>query len=526
MKKLLFLILMACLVSACGGGSGSNVPAPAVELQSGGISRMAVTGTSVAIYVTVKPNFSVGNAFYAKAADQAGVFTAAGSSAKANSDGSYTLTLSLSSSVSPGHYAGSVTLSLYSDPAFATPLQVPSMVVPFDVLVMSPLISWPGDNLSALTPWAGVPDWSMFQGNAAHTGYVPVALNPNLFSARWRRSGMAWTSSFYPIPATLTAAGGKFFIAGNNFLYARNEFDGSLAWSYDFSGLQFPSVNPPAVAEGTVYMAAGQQSSTYFFAFNALDGTLRFKAPMSSQWENYLAPTISPEGVYTNAGTYGGLYAFSTTGQQLYFNNMDQTSIWTPAVDTTGVYTYTGGIMRVVEPKSGAVLHSITDPTFQNYVYQNGGSPVLGAPGSVFAANYVNARLSGGGIGNMLINFKTGTDSIAWLVPGNYPFTPAYAAGVVYAANEKPVQLEARAEADGTLLWTWIPPQSGDTNFNSEVLLTNNLVFVATNLATYAIDRATHQTIWSYPQSGRLALSQNGILYIQGSDFLTAINVK
>lgn len=487
---------------------------------------MAATGTSAAIYVTIKPNFSVRDTLYAKAVDQAGVFMAAVPAVKANSDGSYTLNLSLSASVSPGHYAGSVTLCLYSDPALVMPLQVASIAVPFDVLVMSPTISWPGDNLSPLAPWAGAPDWAMFQGNAAHTGYVPVTLNPNLFSARWRKSGMGWTGSFYPVPATLTATMGNFFIAGSNVLYAHNEFDGSLVWSYDFSGLPFPSVNPPAVAEGTVYMAAGQQDSTYFFAFNALDGTIRFKAPMSSQWENYLAPTIGPEGVYTNAGVYGGLYAFSKTGQQLYFDNMAQTSLWTPAVDTTGVYTYTGGIMKVVDPKSGAILHSITDPTFQNYVYQIGGSPVLGAPGSVFAANYVNARLSGGGISNMLINFNTATDSIAWLVPGNYPFTPSYAAGTVYALNEKPVQLEARAETNGSLLWTWAPPPSGDTSFNSEALLTNNLVFVATNLTTYAIDRSTRQTVWSYPQSGRLALSQNGILYIQGKDFLTAINVK
>jgi outer membrane protein assembly factor BamB len=120
-------------------------------------------------------------------------------------------------------------------------------------------------------------------------------------------------------------------------------------------------------------------------------------------------------------------------------------------------------------------------------------------------------------------------------VSGDYPSTPAYNAGVLYVADNNPVRLEARAEADGTLLWSWVPPQAGDTGFVSETLLTNNMIFLSTNLATYGIDTTTHRTVWSYPLVGRLALSQSGILYIEGQESptsppvlgtLTAINVK
>jgi hypothetical protein len=61
------------------------------------------------------------------------------------------------------------------------------------------------------------------------------------------------------------------------------------------------------------------------------------------------------------------------------------------------------------------------------------------------------------------------------------------------------------------------------------------MIFVSTNLATYGIDATTHQVVWSYPLVGKLALSRNGILYIQGQQSqtspylpgtLTAINVK
>ena len=140
-----------------------------------------------------------------------------------------------------------------------------------------------------------------------------------------------------------------------------------------------------------------------------------------------------------------------------------------------------------------------------------------------------------GGIGNTLLAFNVPLNTVAWKIAGDYPSTPAYNAGVLYATNNNPVRLEARSESDGALLWSWVPPQAGDTGFYSETLLTKNLIFVSTNLATYAIDSSTHQMVWSYPLTGKLALSQNGILYIEGRrsqgspsvpGTLTAINVK
>ncbi len=81
------------------------------------------------------------------------------------------------------------------------------------------------------------------------------------------------------------------------------------------AGLAFPSANPPAVSNGIVYIAAGPSSHRpTCFAFDAVLGSLIFKSQMSSQWENYLAPTIGPDGVYTNAGTYGGMYGFGPAG--------------------------------------------------------------------------------------------------------------------------------------------------------------------------------------------------------------------
>jgi hypothetical protein len=516
--------------SNTGGSTWADVSIGVVTLTvtPGKVARMAVGGTSVTIVLTLTPiDFSFSGTLYASVVDATGAF-ASSATVAAPAAGSYAVSLTTSSTASASQYTGSLVLNLCSDAACGTPQPLHAIVVPFGVNILTSASAWLGNNLTTLTSWAGAADWTTYQGNAAHTGYVDVTLDPNQFTTRWQGPAISQSGdAYYTDNATLVTSNGVLFIPSGLALYARNESDGSLVWSYDVSGLQFPSVNPPAVANGAVYMAAGQQSSTYMFAFNASDGSLLFQSPMSSQWEHYLAPVVGASGVYTDAGEYGGMYGFNTAGTQLFFDgSLMQTDEWTPAVDASYVYAYTGNDLWILNPVSGATVLQIPDPTFTNFVYEVAGSVVLGDPGYAFAANYANSNLSGCGIGNTLLGFNTTLGTIRWQVAGCYPSTPAYNAGLLYVANDNPVQLEVRSATDGSLQWSWTPPLAADTRFDSEVLLTQNMAFVSTNNAIYGIDITTHKTIWGYPFVGRLALSANGVLYLQNAGPLTAINVK
>jgi hypothetical protein len=524
------LALAADYVVTASNASGSTTYTLSISVAGAGvspasISRLVAVGTPVSVALDVtSATLPAGATIFAAASSPANVFAPA--VATASTAAGYALQLTVSTTAPAGRYTGNVTLTLCADAACTTPLTPATVVVPYDIRVLSSASGWSGDNLTALAPWLAAPDWTMYQGNAAHTGFVPVDVDPNRFTTRWQGPTLANRYQFHFVPTTLTTSGGRIFIAYNNTLFALSENDASQVWQYSFASLRFPSVNPPAVADGTVYIAAGQQDSTTLFAFDAADGSLVFRSAMTSQWEHYLAPTIGPQGVYTNAGTYGGLYGFAFSGQRLFFRGLDQQSTWTPAVDANRVYAYVGSSLTVVDPVTGAIEASIVDPTFQNYIYEIGGSAVLGAPGSVFAAAYANSFLNGGAIGNRLVRFNVASRSVAWQISGVYPTTPGYKDGVVYATNNNPLRLEARAESTGSLLWSWTPPLAGDANFVSEVMLTNTMAFVSTNLNVYGIDLATRRLVWSYPFPGSLALSQNGILYIQGAGPLTAINVR
>ena len=439
----------------------------------------------------------------------------------------WSIALTSSPTLAPGHYTGNVQLQICSDAACTTQVGGSPLVVPYDIQVTA----MPANaGLTALNVQPGVPAWEMFQGNASHTGYVPVTIDPTKFASRW-----LWLAQ--APPTTMSVANGILYVVSPPILYALRESDMSLAWSHDFSdvlaGSPFPvsllAVNPPTVSGGTVYVTEDAQQYSYMFAFDAATGNLLYQSQMGAQWEHYLAPTVYGGAVYNDGGGYGGMFAFDTaSGSQLFFAYLQQFDFWTPAVDAYYAYAYIGGQtaytpaqLNVLDRQTGALVAQILDNSYQWAGYSMYGSPVIGAPGSVVATN------TGNSASNELIDFDIATTSISWHIPGHYHGNPAYHAGVFYALNGSPlyspasvpVTLEARSEADGSLLWIWSAP-TGDviTEAESDVLLTENLVFVSTDNATYAIDLTTHVAVWTLPYRGHLAISDRGVLYLSLTD--------
>jgi len=189
------------------------------------------------------------------------------------------------------------------------------------------------------------------------------------------------------------------------------------------------------------------------------------------------------------------------------FNGDDDMT--TPAVENGRVHYYEDGVgLLVYDSSNGNTTASIADPTAPEWFgYSYRAAPMLGSPDHVIAPSGNNSG------GRYLVNYSPANNASRWTSAKTYAGTPAIKDGVIYATSNHPKALDAIDEATGQILWSWVPASS-DTAFYNNVVVTRNLVFVSTNRATYAIDLATRQPVWSTATPGTLSISGNGTLYI------------
>lgn len=407
-----------------------------------------------------------------------------------------------------GTYSGVARLHACFDSICSSEAPGSPVALPYTLVVA------PAGTLTTLPAPIGLPDWETYQGNAAHNAYVPVTLNPTRFNRRW-----VWTApnSGMSLSAPVVA-GGKLLVSTKvyfdpGYLYALNEADGSLAWTYDFGEL--PALNPPAASGDRVYIASSGHARTFLFNLNLASGALNSQTAFSAQWESYLSPTVKDGMVFNNGGYFGGLYAWSASnGEQQWYTRLPQVDGWTPAVDGSYAYAYTNNQLHLLDRNSGSLLSTTGNAAHDT---RRGIVPVLTGSNSVAVAT-----------GVALVRYaRSGTNLVeSWRQAGSYAAEPVARGGTLYAASSGPLRVEARNEANGNLLWQWTPGLVEESYFAGNLIVTDNLAFIATRSQTFAIDLATQQTVWTFPYGGQLALSANRILYVQtGQDKIYAINV-
>jgi outer membrane protein assembly factor BamB len=368
-------------------------------------------------------------------------------------------------------------------------------------------------------------DWQTHQRSPGHQGYVPISVDPTHFAYAWDWSRDPDSEPNGGINPVVTSDG-KVYVStdvysGQGVLYALNELNGSEAWRVSFG--QVPYLNPPAVHNGQVYVAVTGHQNTALWAFEADTGGYIFKSPFSSQWPSYMAPTVFGDQVYTGGGYYGGInYSFSTEdGSPLWSHSADGLwDMYTPAVNDSYVFHYNGDTLFMIDRATGETAAAIFDP-FGNSSNDNEyfGAPMLGSNHNVFT--FAGGAFSGSGGSSteqyeqrVFSSFDIDSQTYEWSTSHAYLTAPAVASGVIYAARNNPMSLDAIDEVSGQVLWSWAPSAAEDSEFHRNIVVTRNILFVSTDKAVYAVDLASKTPVWKYPKPGMLAISANRMLYI------------
>ncbi|MCK8046716.1 PQQ-binding-like beta-propeller repeat protein [Shewanella sp. 1CM18E] len=367
-----------------------------------------------------------------------------------------------------------------------------------------------------------VPEWQTHQANSSHNGYVPIWLNNYNFKKLWE-----WQRSASGVLAGINSP-----VAGNGEVYlstdvyfdeaaviALDERTGEERWRVSFGSV--PSLNPPAINKESLFVATSGHEHTKIWAIDRAEGKLKFQSSFSSQWGNYLAPTVYGEHIYQTGGYYGGhTYAFSNeSGISLW--SQSQGTTWgmdTAAVNEQHVYVHNGAELSILERSNGQLISKITDP-FGNSDYDYHGSPVIGSKNNVLA--FSGGSYSGRASSNaehaddrVISNFDIENQQYLWSSSFAYKTFFAHSNGVIYAGKNDPVALDAIDEVTGKVLWSWVPPATEDTSFHRNVVVTKNAVFVSTNANVYAIDLESKESVWSYNEPGTITISDNRILFL------------
>ena len=356
-------------------------------------------------------------------------------------------------------------------------------------------------------------EWTTFQGNPDHTGFIAATVDPVIFAQRWVRS-VVNAVALNPVtigPGAVFLSTAAYF--GTQRAAALDLATGVEKWSQDFGPIH--GVHPPAYGEGTVYLTTSGHADSFLWAFDASTGVQRFKSSYGNQWSTYYAPVVVGQRVFMAGGGYDGMYAFDAiTGAQLWFVETNQYNQWTPAVRDGVVYAYTGSYspeVVAVDATTGATVFEIPDPGFIWNGWSMNTAPVLGGSNDLLAVQ-----------AGRLLSFDLGSRSIRWEKTGGFTGAVTLAADVLYLVNDGTV--EARRESDGTLLWSWSPPQG---QVQGTTVVTRNVLFTATETTTYALDLGAQRQVWTYPAGGHLALSTQGVLLIAGLDGrLSAVTVR
>jgi outer membrane protein assembly factor BamB len=499
----------ACVIlAACGGGSSGPAPAPAPGVQL----VPSVTSITKDISLGDELGITLGGSWTGSNLGSSPVYLQLRDSANGLVGETRLLppsaslgTVTTSAALGPGEHTGNLELRACADAQCGSVYAGSTISLPYTLNV------------------AEIADWKTHQRDAAHRGFVPITLKPSSFAFAWKWARPRASEPIGGINAVATA-GQKVYITtdvyfGEATLYALDEATGSEAWKRSFGVM--PALAPPAVSNGRVYAATSGHENTFLWTFDSAKGDYIAKAAFSGQWPHLMAPTPSGSQVFTGAGYYGGeTYAFSTQTNTLEWTH-SAGGVWdmfTPAVDAAAVYHYNGLALYVIDRVTGATSFSIGDPFGKNAGFSYHGSPILGTRNNVLAlaggASSWRASSNAEAYDQRVIgSFSLTRKTHEWASSNAYQTTPAVANGVVYAGRNSPMSLDAIDEATGKVLWSWAP-SGADTSFHRNVVVTNNLLFVSTDRAVYAIDLANRNPVWSYPQPGMLAISASRTLFI------------
>ncbi len=519
------LIAAGCGGGGGGGGSGGPVDNSWLTFNPATSDVTGYAGESTAFRITATSTRTISGVINVGIIDTRGVIDP---SVQITPSGlTYAVDLRVASTLAVGDHSGNLEVRLCRDnpTVCAQPIDGSPWLVPYRIRVRS------ATNLTPLAALPGAADWSSYQGNAAHTGFVGASVQAANFNRRWvvnaEAGSLATVDGRVVISPPSNRAGAVIALA---------EHDGAERWRY--GSLEFYS--GVATGEGRVWFVEQGITGTppkALRGLSATDGSAQAVAVLSqSNPTRRLAPVVADGSVFVDSGGYATIGRYRASDGAEQWNRFLAEPFgqpawgWSPSVAGGRAVMFDYHRLWSADAATGTNQGSIEGPNAQpgtSGVWEVSGAAVLGSGPLAF----VSAYYSGGGTAygdGRLVAFNLDTRTVAWNVNTTVRSNPVLAGHTVYTSMTGGA-LQAHSAASGGVLWRWDAP-AGQAPANASpdqpLIVVGNYAFVGLNDITHAIDLSTRQSVWTYPAAGPMAVSANGTLFIAGGTRLHAINLR
>jgi len=359
---------------------------------------------------------------------------------------------------------------------------------------------------TAAAPFADAAEWTTYQGDVGHTGYVPETLIAT-------ETYLLWSANPQPrgVGGLVVSDGLLITTPMQNPVYQPQEpvvvtdaATGLTLWSVDFPNA---TLSPVTVDAGAMYFQTNYNYYTgvtpYVYSYT-LDGTLLWKTPYASNGARYLAPVVADGAVFAGGGNSDGIYSFdAATGAVNWFTSLPQAEFWSPTWWRGKILVHTNEL-DVLDETTGAKQITMDDPT----AYEFHHPAVMVVPPYAYVMK-----------GAKLQAYDLNTRTIAWSRTisnaGQFWSEMATDGNELFVIDNG--LLTSVDPSTGALLWYW-RPAAPSTAVNSNVIVTLSHVIVSNMDHTYMISRDTHLTEKTLPVGGNNLAFGEGELFI-ASDF-------
>lgn len=345
--------------------------------------------------------------------------------------------------------------------------------------------------------------WSGYRGGADRTGHVPFSIDTATLVQRWQESeGSYW---WRDPPALGSGMAFQARMASDQpAVVAINLLDGSIVWQYSLP--ESTRVNEPVFGGGAVYALFRSYIQGFVLVCLNVDGTARFTKVIGAldAAETNARLTLLGDDLFLSAGNL--LIALAAnSGAERWRAPIpgDDASVypdWLPAANQQHVAVFAGETLSVFNRATGQRRFSLTH-SLCGFAYD--ALPMFDAAGGL----YVN-------FDGCLAKFDVSSRRLVWLATDLSPYVRPTVAGTTVVVARNVGTLVALSAANGSELWS----RQSSTFFSGDLVSTRTHVFVPQWGGLEAVSLANGQSTWESPATGRLAISDDGVLLVD-TDF-------